>query len=269
MAEEFRVLRPKEYHAQLVSKGQRADGRKLNETREIKLETDAIKTADSSSLIKFGSTSLICGCTAQLSKLTDKKDDSERIRIKVELPPICSGPTGYKNQNVSHLLTKTLREILDNSRCFDDDSFSVPDSDYYWLVDVEVICLNYDGCLLDASLLAIMSALKSLVLSSKNPSLEPQVVRLNSIPVCSTFALIGDHIIYDPDLEEENVAHMNFSITIDSATNQSCHINKVGGKSLTTSNLLKCIEIAKTRAKSVRKLIESIGQVCDVEMTAQ
>lgn len=258
MAEEFRVLRPREYHSQLVSKGQRADGRHLEEVRQLKLETDAIRTADSSSLVKLGNTSLVCGCTTRLLKVDGNKEECEPIRLRVELPPICSSPTGYRTQNTAQLLTRTLRNILDDANCLGKQSFYTKDASHYWSVDVEVICLNYDGSLLDASLIAVLSALKSLTLKSELPEIPDQNISLNTIPVCCSFATINNFIICDPTLEEETVAQSTFSITIDSATSYSCHINKTGGKSLSTKDLMKCIQLAKTSAANVRKNIEVV-----------
>lgn len=255
MAEEFRVLRPREYHSQLVLKGKRVDGRKLEESRDVKLETDAIRTADSSSLIKLGNTSLVCGCTSKILKYRDNGEDNEEIKIRLELPPICSSPTGYQTQNTAQLLTKTLRDILDNSNCIDKQSFHLEEFDSYWSVDVEIICLNYDGSLIDVALLAVLSALKSMKLTSGFSNIQSRSIKMNTTPICSSFALIGDQIICDPNLEEETVAQSTFSITVDPQTNMACHINKIGGKALSSVELFKCIELAKKRAAELKKII--------------
>lgn len=266
MAEEFRVLRPREYHTQLVAKGHRSDGRKLDEIREIKLETSAIKTADSSSLIKLGSTSLVCGCTAQLVKISERIDELEEVKIKVELPPICSGPLGNKNQNVAQILTRTLKSILNNSSCIDKESLHVSELSSYWSLDIEVICLNFDGCLLDASLIAILSALRSLTLKDERLGVTNHMVRLNTIPICSSFSMIGNQILSDPNMEEETVAQTNFSITVDSITNDVCHINKFGGKSLHSNELFSCIKLAKERANKLKELVDSVMPSCEIKM---
>lgn len=252
MAEEFRVLRPYEYHSQLIAKGKRADGRKLDEVREVKFEVDAIKTADSSSLVKLGNTSLVCGCTASLMECHDKYVDSEAIKITIELPPICSSPTGYRTQNTAQLLTKTLKNILEETNCVCMKNLYLKETHQYWSIDVEVICLNYDGCLLDASLIAVLSALKSLKLKSPH---EERHLKLRSIPICSSFASIGDRIIADPNLEEETIAQSTFSITIDPSRTESCHVNKVGGCSIKTTELLRCIWLSKQRTKELHQII--------------
>lgn len=262
MAEEFRVLRPREYHTQLVLKGHRADGRKLDEVREIKLETDAIRTADSSSLVKLGNTSIVCGCITQLVKNQDKNDEGDEVlKISVSLPPICSNTTTANNrsQNIAQLLSKLIYNIIEDSDCLDKKNLYLEQCDSHWLINIEVICLNYDGCLLDASIIAILSALKALTLSTKSrPDIPDSSINFNNIPICSSFAMIGKRIICDPNLEEETVAQCAFSITIDSTTNRLCQINKVGGKSLSPPNLTKCIQLAKERAIKFKSIIETV-----------
>lgn len=249
MAEEFRVLRPYEFHCQLISKGKRADGRKSDEFRNLKLEIDAISTANSSSLVKLGNTSLACGCTTRLVKKSEFGDESELINIFIDLPPICSSPTGHRTQHNAQLLTKTLKNILQATKCLNYQCLAHQgDKESFWSIDIEVICLNYDGCLLDASIIAVQAALKSLELSSGKK------FHLKNMPVCCSFAMIGDHIICDPSLEEETVAQTALSITVDeSPQNDACHIIKLGGKAINIDGLTKCIKLARERATQLHK----------------
>lgn len=258
MAEEFRVLRPLEYHSHLITKGQRADGRQLAKFRDVKLEIDAIRSANSSALVKIGNTSLVCGCTAEILKINSFSSDSyEPLKIKVELPPICSSNTnGFKAQQTAQLITTALRNILDDSGCLDKSSLLLPEHDSYWSVEFEIICLNYDGCLLDAALIAFLSALDSLRLNDEQHNVTHQKLYLNNTPICSSFAMIADKIVCDPNLEEENVASCLLSIAVDPNTNNCCHINKVGGKSMSADLLYKCIELAKTRASELKQLVQ-------------
>lgn len=262
MAEELRVLKPREYHSQLLSKGRRADGRSLEESRQLKLEIDAIKTADSSSLVKLGNTSLVCGCTTRLVQMQDGLENEDELKIEVELPPICSSPTvGYRTNQAAQLLTRTLKSIVADSGCIDRQNLHILGTDKYWIVDIEVICLTYDGSLLDAALLAVMAALKSLRLvdNSQNQPVPERTIDLKTIPACSSFALLGDRIIVDPTLEEETVSQSMFSITVDTNTKNTMNINKTGGKALSSDDLFKCIDIAKKRSEQFRALLDQLS----------
>lgn len=260
MAEEFRVLRPFEYHCHLISKKQRADGRGLDNSREVRLETDAITTADASSLVKLGNTSLICGCKARLLPDKDQAEPEDRIKLRIELPPICSSPIGRHTQNTEQLLTKALKDILDDTNCIDERDLILPSIKSYWSLEVEVICLNYDGSLLDAALIAVLSALRSI--KFKNDTMSDDIIsssiHLNSLPICTSFAVIGGHTICDPNLEEESIAQSSFSITVDPTQSSSWHIRKVGGQALGVTELERCMDIAKQRADKLQSLLQSI-----------
>lgn len=256
MAEEFRVLRPYEYHCHLISKQQRADGRGLDDGREVRLETDAIKTADSSSLVKLGNTSLVCGCRARLLPENDLTEAEEEIKLKIELPPICSSPTGRQTQITEQLLTKALSDILEDNNCIDKQSLHLLAIESYWSIEVEVICLNHDGSLLDAALIAVLSALRTLNLKTDRMTDDKlTAVPFNSLPITTSFATIGDKNICDPNLEEETVAQALFSITIDPKVEDSWNIRKVGGQALSLRGLDECLRVAKRRSQALQHLL--------------
>lgn len=257
MTEEFRVLRPREFHSGLVGKGKRADGRGLEEFRDIELETEAIRTADSSSLVKLGNTSLVCGCTVTVvpNNAKESNEENEPVKVRVVLPPICSNSIDRRSLHSEHSLTRMMRHILDDSNCFEKENLKITDSDHTWIVDAEAICLNNDGCILDAALVATLSALKSLVLANSNFGVSAQFP-LKSLPICSTFALINDIVICDPSLEEEGVAQSTFSITVDAITERLCNVNKLGGTSLKPDQLNKCLHLAKNQARKLKQLLE-------------
>lgn len=258
MTEELRVLKPREYHKQLVLKGQRVDGRGLEELRDIKVEIDAIRTADSSSLVKIGNTSLVCGCNAKVVECQNPDKQPNPINITVTLPPICSIlAIADKYEHTSQLLTRILNNIFEDSNCLITEGFDYEHHSYLWVIDVEVICLNYDGFFIDAALIAILTALRSIPLYQKGIKTTKRYLKFNSLPITSSFAVIGGRVVCDPNHEEETVAQSTFSITIDLLSDRLCQINKVGGKAVSTTKLLKCIELAKQRTLKVSQSIGS------------
>jgi len=223
----------------------------LHDFRDLKLEVDAIRTADSSSLVKLGNTSLVCGCTTQIIKpKVGSNEPDDLVNIKIELPPICSGPTGYRAQNTAHILTKTLKNILNDTDCLDRSNLHIEQLDSYWSIDVEIVCLNYDGSLIDASLVAMLAALKTLKLKS-NLVHEERYFSIKCNPVCSSFAIIGENFVCDPNLEEETIAQSIFNITTDPSNINLCHIIKPGGKAINMAKLKSCIEYSRSRAMRV------------------
>lgn len=221
MAEEFRVLRPKEYHSELINKGTRADGRKLHERRDMKLEINAIQTADSSSLVKLGNTSLVCGCIS-------KESEQDELNITIEFPPICSSPTTNRTHVAEQLLTRSLKDIFEDFQCLEKE-----ESEVHTSIDVQVICLNYDGSFLDAAVLAVMGALKCLNF------------KITAKLICTTFAIINNTIIMDPNSDEEQVADSTLSVIVDMENQSKYSIKKQGGSAISDKQLLRCLELSK------------------------
>lgn len=344
MAAEFRVLKPLEFHRQLFKKATRVDGRDMLSARPIHFETNAIKTADSSSLVKLGNTSVICGCNVQLlslKTLLERKaemnrtliqqttkptkilrpetieadqilEELELVNIRVVLPPICSNPSGFNSHNnmnrpstttaytipskqseAAVLLTRLLNRILKDSKCISNDQLRLGQTNFYWSLDIEVICLNYDGCLIDCALVAALTSISSLKLpkvklqvsneddgiddiphiineknsfkptsqdepmdtSDSNTKIIESSLHSINLPISTSFAIIEDYIICDPSMEEENLASSVFSIAIDYKTEQICLIDKVGGWPIEENQLNDLVRRSIKRAKNIGDMI--------------
>lgn len=74
----------------------------------------------------------------------------------------------------------------------------------------------------------------------------------------SISGLFGDFskvILSDPTIEEENLCTGTVTIVVNDK--ELCCVHKPGGSVLSEDDLGECIEKSKTRAVSVRKLIET------------
>lgn len=251
MAEEFRVLRPREYHSQLILRNLRHDGRGLDQFRPVKLEIDAIRTADSSSLVKIGNTTLVCGCTIQKTTIDEKDSDQESLKLHVEIPPISSNHAGFKTHHIAQLLTKSIKDILDDTECLNLACLTDNESKTRHIIDVEVICLNYHGSMIDAALLSVLTALSSL----KIEGITQTIVKPGCLPICTSFAILSNRIICDPNLEEEAVAQSLYTITIDGLSSRLVGIQKVGGRAISQGQLVKSIEFAKKRTVEIKPML--------------
>ena len=81
----------------------------------------------------------------------------------VDLPPICHasirpGPPSDQAQ----VATTFIRQVLDNAKLVDLRDLCVREGRFCWAVHVDVICLNHDGNILDASLKAVVAAFRSV-----------------------------------------------------------------------------------------------------------
>lgn len=96
------------------------------------------------------------------------------------------------------MIGHTLDGILKNSNCFELEKLCVARDKLVWVLYCDVVCLNYDGSVLDAAVVALMTALKSLTLPviayntelgsyKVEQSNRYRVFELEEIPVSSTF----------------------------------------------------------------------------------
>lgn len=86
----------------------------------------------------------------------------------VGLPPLCSskfksGPPSDQAQ----VFTKIVDDILANSGCIDLKDLCIHKDKLAWCLYVDMICLDYDGSLIDPCLLSMMAALRSSKIENK------------------------------------------------------------------------------------------------------
>ncbi|XP_032533875.1 exosome complex component RRP43-like [Chiroxiphia lanceolata] len=137
-----------------------------------------------------------------------------------------------------------------------------------WVLYCDIICLDYDGNLLDASVFALLAALKNVQLPSviiheetglSEVNLKqktPLIIRKH--PVATSFAVFDDTVlIVDPTAEEEDLATGTVTIVTDEK-GRLCSVHKPGGSPLTGAKLQDCITRAVTRHKEVKKLIDKV-----------
>lgn len=90
----------------------------------------------------------------------------------MELSPLCSpkfrpGPPSDQAQVTSRLVA----DIIENSKCFDLTDLCIHPDKLVWVLYCDIICLNHDGALTDACVIALTAALKTgrlkLILQNK------------------------------------------------------------------------------------------------------
>jgi exosome complex component RRP43 len=163
-----------------------------------------------------------------------------------------------------------LADIIQNSGVLDLKDLCISKEKLAWVLYCDIVCLDHDGCVLDAAVTAIISALqtvrlpdisydKDTKLCEINEEAEKVPLKIKNVPVSTSFAIFDQFAIADPTSEEENLAASIVTVTV---TNSSLsYVAKAGGVSLTPEKLEQCIETAKKREKSVCQLVKvALGQ---------
>ena len=80
----------------------------------------------------------------------------------VELPPLCSpqfktGPPG----DTAQVCSQFLADVLQNSKCVNLESLCVVTDKVAWVLYCDLVCLDYDGSVLDACVAALVASLST------------------------------------------------------------------------------------------------------------
>jgi exosome complex component RRP42 len=249
--------------AQLLEKGKRLDGRELTEYREIKLEQGMIERAEGSARVRIGKTEVVVGTKIELGEPFTDTPNEGVLTVNAELVPLASpgyepGPPDENSIELARIVDRGIRE----SKMIDTEKLCIEPGKKVFVVFVDVYVLNHDGNLIDTSALAAVGAL----LNTKMPNYEVEdgEVKLKSgstqlpikqHPVTITCAKIGDKLIVDPQLEEEQVMDARLSMAIDD-DDEICAIQKGGTGYFTPEQITEFSKLAVEKAKEMRKQLD-------------
>ena len=108
MASGFKTVEPLEYYTRCLKVNCRPEGRELGELRTTTVHVGSIGTADGSSLVKLGNTTVICGIKVEFGAPPTDAADKGYVVPNLDLSAPCSwrfrsGPPGEEAQVASHL----------------------------------------------------------------------------------------------------------------------------------------------------------------------
>ncbi|KAI9057666.1 ribosomal protein S5 domain 2-like protein [Trametes sanguinea] len=263
----FQRLHPKTYLERFLSENLRPDGREFDEWRDISVNVGSISTADGSALVRLGSTTVVCGVKAEIAEPELDKPQDGFLVPNLDLPAICSpkfkpGPPTDEAQ----VLSDRLNEVLVASGIVPTSSLCIEPGKAVWVLYVDATCINYDGNAFDATLLAMVAALKNTRLPKatyyedtkrticSRKVMEP--LQIGRLPASFSFGIFdGTHILADPTSFEEPLLDTTISVVIDEngglTSVMQLGLGIVGGDDV----LEKCIQAAKECWRTSRKSI--------------
>lgn len=152
----------------------------------------------------MGKTTVVCGIKAELADPKAAAPEQGFIVPNIELLPLCASKfrPGAPTEE-AQVIGSTLDTILTSSKCCNLKKLCIAKDKLAWVLYCDVICLNYDGSVLDAAVIALMAALRSLTLPVVAYNIELhsykvehenryKVFDLDEIPVCSTFICFAE-----------------------------------------------------------------------------
>jgi exosome complex component RRP42 len=255
MIEKQRVLSllKREPLLKLLEQGKRIDGRSFDQYRPVSLEKNIIKSAEGSAQVRLGDTTVLVGVKPKKMPPFPDSPDEGGLIVGAELRPLASptfepGPPDENAVELARIVDRGLRE----SKCIDFQELCIEAGKEVWVIYVDIHVLDHGGNLVDASMLASVAALMGMR-GPEDPAWKKDF-SLKHIPVSVTMAKLGNDLLVDPCLEEEEAteARITFCVREDGVISA---IQKAGGGYLETEEVLRAEEIAFSCAEKLRRLL--------------
>jgi len=252
----------REHIIRLFGSNIRLDGRKFTDYRPVKVEVNVTNTAEGSARVIIGKTDVIAGVKMEVMEPYPDTPDEGSIMVGAELLPLSSpefelGPPGQEAIELARVVDRGIRE----SKSLDFKKLCIKEGEKVWMIVLDVCTINDAGNLLDASSLAAIAALKSMVFPEyKDDKIDykkktGKKLELKDLPLSVTVIKIGDKFLVDPDSEEEKA--IDARLTVASLSDGTlCAMQKGGDHPLTSEDIAKMIDIGIEKGKELRKLVK-------------
>lgn len=253
----------------LVKKGVRADGRGLEDFRELKIITDYLPKANGSALVKLGDTQVLVGVKLELGAPYPDAPEEGVLVVSAEFVPTASpafepGPPDENAIELARVIDRVLREygVIDTTKLV------VMPGKKVWVVWIDVYVLDHGGNLIDASSIATLAALlttrvpkytvteNELILVDKSSYAETLPVVKKAVTI--TIGKLGDSLIVDPTIEEEKVMTAKLIVGVGD-DGSIAGLQKSGDGYLTVQEIERAIELALRKGgELLSKVAESL-----------
>ena len=256
----------KEHIKNALKKGIRLDGRKLEELRDIKIETGFLATAEGSAKIIFGDAEVLAGVKMAIEKPYPDTPEDGVLMVNSELLPLSSpdfesGPPSIESIETARVIDRGIRE----SKAFNTKSLCLEKGEKVWTVAIDVVPINYDGNLIDIGGFAALAALKN----ARFPKLEEdetidyhtktdKTLELQKLPIPITICKIGDTLIVDPTAEEEKAVDARLTVTV-LDDEKICALQKGGDHPLTMKDVEQMVDLAIKTSKTLRNKLNEVN----------
>lgn len=253
----------KSHITKLLKEGIRLDGRKLDEYRKpLIIEKGSFPQAEGSARVIMGETDVIVGVKLEVMSPYPDQPNKGSIMVGAELLPLASpdfesGPPSIDSIELARVVDRGIRE----SDSLDFEKLCITEGEKVWMITIDIVPVNADGNLFDASALGAIAALQD----AKFPTLDEngkidykhktnKNLPLTRTPIEVTLYKIGKDFIIDPTRVEEKFIDARLTIaTLEDGT--VCAFQKGGDEALTQDEIFKAIDIAVKKGKELRKLL--------------
>ncbi|VVB83224.1 Exosome complex component Rrp42 [uncultured archaeon] len=254
--------RIKEY----MNQGKRFDGRKLDEFRELTIETGISKNAEGSARVRLGKTEVLVGIKMDVSEPYADSRDEGNLMVTAEFLPLSSprldlGPQPFDSLELARVIDRGIRE----SHYIDLKKLCIEEGKKVWTVMIDIYTINDDGNLMDAAGIGAVAALKNSRIPEYNSETgktkfgewtDKKISLEKEIPVSLTVHKVGNNLIVDPTKEEEDISETR--VTICSSNGIVHSMQKGNSKELTIEEFNKVLDLVEKTESELAKQLEKI-----------
>jgi len=247
-----------------MQEGKRFDGRKLDEFREIFIETGVSKNAEGSARVKIGKTEVLVGVKMNVGEPYPDSPDKGNLMVTAELLPLSSprfenGPPKFPTIELGRVIDRGIRE----SKFIDFEKLCIKEGEKVWTVFIDIYSINDDGNLLDAAGIGAIAALKNAKIPKYDKKEEKiiyeektkeKIPLAKDIPIAITIHKIGNNLIVDPTRQEEDISEAR--VTIGSSNGIISSLQKGSETSLKEEEFYKILNLCEKIERDVFKKIE-------------
>lgn len=243
----------RDYILSKLKDGQRADGRGLTDYRELEIETNYVPRAAGSAFVKLGKTKIVAGLKIEAGEPFPDTPNRGVLTTNVELLPMAfptfeSGPPNENAVEIARVVDRGIRE----SKMVDLQKLVIEEGKKVWIVFIDIDVIDFDGNLIDACTLGVLSALKTAIVPASKEGGKDFQLPITTTPIAVTMAKIGEYLLVDPTVEEEQLASARITVSI----SEDGHIRamqKGNSGSFDLDEIKKAIKISSDTGKQIRK----------------
>lgn len=207
-----------------LKEGKRFDSRELLDYRDFEIETGISKNAEGSARVRLGKTEIVAGVKMDVNTPYTDHEGEGTLITTMELTPTASpkfesGPPRIEAIEMARIVDRTIRE----SKFIDFKKLCIKEGEKVWSIMLDLFAVNDNGNLLDAAVMAAVAALREARIPKYDEKTEKVkfgewtdkgISLEDSSPLLLTFHKIGDSIIIDPVVEEQESSDARISLGI-------------------------------------------------------
>jgi len=248
----------------MILKGKRIDERGPLDYRPLTIMLGTVEKANGSAYVYLGKTKVLAGVKIQTGTPFEDTPNEGILTVNAEFTPIAyptfeTGPPDENSIELARVVDRGIRE----SKAIDMQKLCIEPGKKVFVVFVDIYILDHDGNLIDAAGMAALGALVNAMMQEydvKNGEVRYKdskvALPMLNYPVPITSVKVGNTIVVDPCLEEEQVMSCRLTVTTDKNDNV-CAMQKGGVGVFTPEEIKQVVSSSIQKSKDLREKILS------------